>query len=192
MESPTFLHRLKAEGSPIFTIGHSNRSLEDFLSILHAYHIGHLVDVRKIPRSGHNPQFGQDKLSETLTHEHILYTYLPGLGGLRQPQPDSPNGGWQNASFRAYADYMQTPEFAEHLQRLIQMAASEHVAIMCAEAVPWRCHRRLIADALLVRGYSVIDILNATHASPHLLTSFARVDGLRITYPPANIQQALF
>ncbi|MHB8625765.1 MAG: DUF488 domain-containing protein [Aggregatilineales bacterium] len=192
MQSPTFLHRLKAEGGPIFTVGHSNRSLEDFLSVLHAYNIGHLVDVRKIPRSGHNPQFGQDKLSEALTHEHIIYTHLPGLGGLRHTQPDSLNGGWQNASFRAFADYMQTPEFTEHLERLIQIAVKEQAAIMCAEAVPWRCHRRLIADALVIRDYQVVDILNATHASPHLLTSFAHVDGLRITYPSVNIQQTLF
>ena len=181
-----------AHDNPVYTIGHSNHSLDDFLSILQVYQVRHVVDVRKIPRSGHNPQFGQDNLSEALAAESIGYTHLPGLGGLRRSQPDSPNGGWRNESFRAYADYMQTPEFAVSLEGLIQMAVGVRAAMMCAEAVPWRCHRRLIADALLIRGFQVIDSLSASQSTPHTLTPFARVEGLRIWYPPVASQPTLF
>jgi uncharacterized protein (DUF488 family) len=170
----------------VFTIGHSNHPIETFLAMLAAHQIALLVDVRTVPRSRHNPQFNRDTLPDTLQPAGIRYRHLPGLGGLRHPRPDSVNAGWHNESFRGYADYMQTPAFEQNLTQLIQLAQDERTAIMCAEAVPWRCHRSLIADALLVRGIPVEDIMSATKAQPHKLTSFAVVDGTRITYPPAE------
>ena len=176
----------------IFTIGHSNRTLEAFVGMLRKNDISCLIDVRKIPRSGHNPQFNRESLPQSLTSEHIVYRHLSGLGGLRRPMPDSPNLGWRNESFRAFADYMQTPEFTESIDQLTQLAHQRQIAVMCAEAVPWRCHRSLIADALVVRGYSVVNILSMTRNSLHILTPFAHVDGLRITYPPSAADIPLF
>lgn len=172
------------EPPTIYTIGHSNRSLADFLALLHAHEIAHLVDVRKMPYSRKNPQFNRDTLAETLPTENIVYTHMPGLGGMRRPVPESVNLGWQNESFRAFADYMQTAEFEENITRLIALAEKDRLTIMCAEAVPWRCHRSLIADGLLVRGCTVLDILALNRATPHQLTSFAKVSGTTITYPP--------
>jgi len=142
-----------------------------------------VVDVRTIPGSWHNPQFNKDSLPSSLKKAGLSYVHLPGLGGLRHAKPDSINVGWRNASFRGYADYMQTPEFEQGLGELIQMAGQERVAIMCAEAVPWRCHRSLIADALLVRGIRAEDIMSLTRRTVHTLTSFAKVRGTTITYP---------
>ena len=170
----------------VLTIGHSNRSLEEFLHLLHAHAVSRLVDVRKMPGSGKNPQFNRDTLAEALYEAGIDYRHLPGLGGLRRRIPDSPNGGWRNASFQGYADYMQTPEFEQSLQELIGCCAERRTVLMCAEAVPWRCHRSLIADALVVRGISVADIFTAGPTRPHVLRSFAHVEGTRITYPPEN------
>ena len=145
-----------------------------------------VIDVRTIPRSHHNPQFNRDRLSPALRRVRIYYRHMPGLGGLRRPRTDSVNTGWRNMSFRGYADYMQTSRFAESLERCIDLAAHERVALMCAEAVPWRCHRSLIADALLVRGIQAHEITSAVRTRPHALTAWARVAGTQITYPAAR------
>ena len=168
----------------VLTIGHSARTLEDFIELVRAHGVTRLVDVRTVPRSRHNPQFNLDTLPDALGAAGIRYVHMPGLGGLRHPRPDSPNAGWRNASFRGYADYMQTPEFEAGLQALVKLAGQRQLAIMCAEAVPWRCHRSLISDALTVRGVKVEHIMSARAAQAHVLTPFARVDGLRVTYPP--------
>lgn len=167
----------------IFTIGHSTHPLHDFVAMLRGHGIRRLVDVRTIPRSRHNPQFNRDELSRALHNRRLHYTHMKSLGGLRRARPDSPNTGWRNDSFRGYADYMQTPEFDKALDRLIEIAAAEPTAIMCAEAVPWRCHRSLIADALAARGIAVRHIHSATKAAPHKLTPFAKVSGGRVVYP---------
>jgi uncharacterized protein (DUF488 family) len=174
----------------MLTIGHSNRPLPEFLEMLQAHQVDLLVDVRTVPRSRHNPQFNKDALPQSLAAAGIAYEHLPGLGGLRHARPDSPNTGWRNLSFRGYADYMQTPEFANNLQALRDLAVGRTVAIMCAESVPWRCHRSLIADALLILGEPVAHIMSTTKVDDHRLTSFARVEGGRITYPPTDL--ALF
>lgn len=139
--------------------------------------------MRTIPRSRHNPQFGKDQLASALTRHRIAYRHLPELGGLRHPRQDSINTGWKNASFRGYADYMQTSAFAEALDALIEVAGVRPTAIMCAEAVPWRCHRSLIADALTARGIPVAHILSATNRKPHAYTPFAHVEAEAVTYP---------
>ncbi len=144
----------------IFTVGHSTRALEKFIPLLRAYHVRTLVDVRTIPRSRRNPQFNQETLPNNLEKSGIKYVWLKGLGGLRRPENDSLNSGWRNASFRGFADYTQTPEFESSLQELIKLAKNGIIAIMCAEAVPWRCHRSLISDALLVRGAQVEHIMS--------------------------------
>ena len=167
----------------VLTIGHSTRTIEEFLRLLTAHHVTRVVDVRTVPRSRHNPQFNRDILPTSLATVRIAYTHLPGLGGLRRPKPDSINTGWINASFRGYADYMQTPEFEASLERLIEIARKERVAIMCAEAVPWRCHRSLIADALVVREIPTEHILSETRRDSHTLRPFVKRSGIRITYP---------
>ncbi len=167
----------------VLTIGHSTRELADFIHLLQAHGVTQIADVRSVPRSRHNPQFNQDTLPDALQTAGIGYVHLPGLGGLRHAHADSPNLAWRNASFRGYADYMQTDAFAENLEQLIGLAKQGHIALMCAEAVPWRCHRSLIADALTVRGIPVEDIMSPTLRQPHTLTPWARVDGSRITYP---------
>jgi len=167
----------------VYTVGHSTRSAGGFVSLLKAHGVTVLADVRTVRRSRHNPQFNGDALAVTLAANGIRYVPLPGLGGFRKTTPDSPNGGWRNLSFRGYADYMQSAAFAEHLGALIALARVGTVAVMCAEAVPWRCHRSLIADALLVRGFDVREIASETKTTPHRLTPFAQVDGTAIRYP---------
>jgi uncharacterized protein (DUF488 family) len=167
----------------VFTIGHSTRPIDEFIDLLTEHGVQRLIDVRTIPKSRHNPQFGREQLSASLERAGIHYTHMPGLGGLRRPRKDSTNTGWRNASFRGYADYMQTPEFEESLNRCIELAKEEQVTLMCAEAVPWRCHRSLIADALLARGIDVGEITDTTEARPHALTPWARVEGTKVTYP---------
>jgi uncharacterized protein (DUF488 family) len=167
----------------MFTVGHSNRTPDQFLKLLTAHRVSLLVDVRTMPHSRHNPQFNRETLPQALAAQGIAYEHLPGLGGLRHPRKDSVNIGWRNASFRGYADYMQTGEFTRNLAALCELDTGQRTAVMCAEAVPWRCHRSLIADALTVRGISVIHILSVSKAEPHQLTSFARVEGANITYP---------
>jgi uncharacterized protein (DUF488 family) len=175
----------------IFTIGHSTRSIVEFLEMLQAHGIHRLVDVRTIPRSAHNPQFNREELSRALHSRRLHYRHMPGLGGLRHPRRDSINTAWRNTSFRGYADYMQTPEFTENLETLIELAQQESTATMCAEAVPWRCHRSLIADALLVRGISVSEIVSATRAVPLSLHPWATVEGTTVTYPGEQQSLAL-
>jgi uncharacterized protein (DUF488 family) len=174
----------QAEPSPVvLTIGHSTRTIEEFINLLQSHSVSRVVDVRTIPRSRHNPQFNKDSLPNSLKQDGLSYVHIPGLGGLRHARSDSINVGWRNVSFRGYADYMQTPEFEQSLEKLIQLAKQEQIAIMCAEAVPWRCHRSLIADALLVRGIRTEDILSPTRCQVHTLTSFVKVRGTTITYP---------
>jgi uncharacterized protein (DUF488 family) len=167
----------------IFTVGHSNRSLKEFLEILEAYKLKLLIDVRTIPKSRHNPQFGGERLKKALEKRGIQYQHWAGLGGLRHTTKDSPNKAWRNASFRGYADYMQTNEFKRNLRKLISRAKRKRLVMMCAEAVPWRCHRSLIGDALLAHGYAVEDIFTAASHRPHKLTSFAKVAKGNVTYP---------
>jgi len=167
----------------VMAIGHSTRTLADFIRLLQAHAISLVVDVRTVPRSRHNPQFNKTSLPRALRRAGVEYVPIPGLGGLRHSKRHSINIGWRNASFRGYADYMQTPEFARSLHELIGRAKHDRVALMCAEAVPWRCHRSLIADALLIRGIRTEDIMSATRRQVHTLTPFAKVRGTTITYP---------
>jgi uncharacterized protein (DUF488 family) len=175
---------MKAPEMPaVLTIGHSNRTWKAFLDLLRAHRV---IDVRSIPRSRHNPQFNRVTLSKKLRAARIGYVHLRKLGGLRHARSDSPNMGWRNASFRGFADYMQTSNFEAGLHRLMKLAGQKRSAIMCAEAVPWRCHRSLIADALTVRGIQVDDIMSMKRSQVHSLIPFARVQGHRITYPIRN------
>lgn len=167
----------------IFTIGHSTRSIEEFVELLGTYGIQQLVDIRSVPGSRHNPQYSQEALKESLASSGIRYIYMKRLGGWRRGPTDETNAAWRNRSFRSYADYMQTDDFAEGVEELIAAAKEASTAIMCAEAVPWRCHRSLVGDALVVRDVEVRDIISITSSSRHTLTSFANVEGLRITYP---------
>lgn len=167
----------------IYTIGHSTRPIDEFIEMLKHNGITQLVDIRTIPRSRHNPQYEQTALETSLPKAGIEYIYMKELGGLRPKVKNSVNMGWHNESFRNYADYMQTPEFARGIDTLITLAMPKPTAIMCAEAVPWRCHRSLVADALLARGIEVVDIMSPTASSDHKMTSFAVQRGIDITYP---------
>jgi uncharacterized protein (DUF488 family) len=171
----------------IYTVGHSTRSLAEFLAVLQSFRIELVCDIRTIPKSRRNPQFAGDSLRESLAESGIEYVHLKALGGLRHPRKDSPNTAWRNDSFRGYADYMQTDEFAQAVDDLISRAKQKRTAIMCAEAVPWRCHRSLVGDALLVRGVEVQDITSETHAQAHKLTPWAKVSGVAITYPGLGV-----
>ena len=168
----------------IFTVGHSTLPIERFIALLQTYGIERLADVRTVPRSRHNPQFNADELGRSLADHKIDYVPLQALGGLRHARKDSVNIGWRNTSFRGYADYMQTEAFEQGLEQLIALSREKRTAIMCAEAVPWRCHRSLVADGLNVRGIPVMEILSETDYRPHKLTPFAQVEGTAITYPP--------
>ena len=175
--------KISREVPVVYTVGHSTRPIADFLALLAAHGIRLLVDVRTIPRSRHNPQFNQDALRAALRRARISYRHMKGLGGLRRAQKDSPNLAWRNASFRGFADYMQTAEFVENLERLMALARRRPTAVMCAEAVPWRCHRSLIADALLVRGFRAEELSSLSSTRRHALTPWAWVRRGRITYP---------
>jgi uncharacterized protein (DUF488 family) len=170
-------------GLRIYTIGHSTRPIDELIDLLRPVGVEVLIDIRTIPESRKNPQFGQQSLERSLLAAGIEYRHMKSLGGLRKPARDSINTAWRNASFRGYADYMQTEEFARAVDELIAAGTDKRVAIMCAEAVPWRCHRALVSDALLVRGAEVVDIIAAKSSKPHTLTRFARVVGRSITYP---------
>jgi len=175
----------------IYTIGHSTHSMDEFAAILKAHGIEFVIDVRTIPKSRHNPQYNSDTLAATLHGKDVGYEHLPGLGGLRRAKNDSINKAWENASFRGFADYMQTADFERSLNRLIETAVKQPTVIMCAEAVPWRCHRSLIADALLARGITVMDIMSKTSAKAHTMTPWAHVMGTKITYPgPESAESA--
>lgn len=167
----------------IWTIGHSTRPIDEFIDFMRAHEIRLLVDVRTIPRSRHNPQFNADSLAESLKQAGLRSVHMPTLGGLRKTRKDSINNGWRNASFRGYADYMQTEEFQRALEELMAYGTDMKTAIMCAEAVPWRCHRSLIADALVMYGWKVRHILSQVKADEHRLTPFAVIDGTTVVYP---------
>lgn len=169
--------------SVILTVGHSNRSLEDFVQLMKAHDVTRVLDVRTIPRSAHNPQYNRETLPQDLRQVGLSYEHMPGLGGLRHSARGSLNTAWCNAAFRGFADYMQTPEFEAALEELIEQARKARLVIMCAEAVPWRCHRSLIADALVARGQLCEHITSRTRRQPHRMTPFAQVRNGRITYP---------
>jgi uncharacterized protein (DUF488 family) len=168
----------------IYTIGHSTRSFDDFVEALRSFGVRTLVDIRTVPRSRHVPQFNAESLRRTLPNRRIRYRHMKALGGLRRPRADSTNTAWRNTGFRGFADYMETPEFAEALAELRALARKAGpVAIMCAEAVPWRCHRSLVADALIARGDEVVDIMNPGKGNAHKLTPWAHAEAKRVTYP---------
>jgi uncharacterized protein (DUF488 family) len=167
----------------IWTIGHSTRPVDVLAALARAHGVTVIADVRTIPRSRHNPQWNREALPGALAAHGLGYVHLPGLGGLRHPRRESVNTGLRNAGFRGYADYMQTADFDRHLKALVEMARDARMAVMCAEAVPWRCHRSLVGDALLAWGVDVIDIIGETSVRPHALTPWARVEGTRVTYP---------
>jgi uncharacterized protein (DUF488 family) len=174
----------KAQKPPtVLMIGHSTRTRRELLKLLRAHRVRHLVDARAIPRSRHNPQFDRGVLARAVRRAGIGYEHARDLGGRRRPRPDSINTAWRNAGFRGFADYMQTDEFADAIARLARAAARKRVAVMCAEAVPWRCHRSLIADALIARGFSVEEIESPTRSRPRAITPWARVRGVRVSYP---------
>ncbi|HET9845076.1 MAG TPA: DUF488 domain-containing protein [Nitrospira sp.] len=170
----------------LWTIGHSTKPIEDFLAMLRSHGIQRLVDVRTIPRSRHNPQYDTEALAAHLKKAKLTYRHMPQLGGLKKAKKDSVNAGWKNASFRGYADYMQSEQFRSALEQLMAESREWATAVMCAEAVPWRCHRSLIADALLIRGWVIRHIMTKTKADTHRLTPFAVVAADRITYPSAS------
>jgi uncharacterized protein (DUF488 family) len=167
----------------IHTIGHGNRTFDELVDALRAHRIAQLVDVRSFPGSRRNPQFGRQALARTLPASGIAYRWMKELGGRRRVLPDSPNTGWRVEGFRAYADYMGTPEFDAALDELMRMARATPTAYMCAERLWWQCHRRLISDALTVRGDEVLHILDASKADPHKRTDFLRVENERLLYP---------
>jgi len=171
------------QGIRLYTVGHSTRTLDELVALLRAFEVTVLVDIRTIPKSRHNPQFNGDTLHARLHSRRIRYVHLSELGGLRRARKDSPNAGWRNASFRGFADYMMTEDFEAGLFKLRTLAAGRSIALMCAEAVPWRCHRSLVADAVTVRGAEVEHIMSAKHASPHRMTAFAVIKGTRVSYP---------
>ena len=176
-------NRKKSKNRTIFTIGHSTRTLDELIELLRAHGAQRVIDIRTIPGSRRNPQYNRETLGPSLRAAKIGYVHLKSLGGLRKARPDSKNAGWHNASFRGYADYMQTPDFEAALKRAIKLSETKPSALMCAEAVPWRCHRSLVADALTARNFPVEHIMSESRANPHKLTPFAQVRGKKVTYP---------
>jgi uncharacterized protein (DUF488 family) len=184
MKSKPMTSSRKKKPLTVFTIGHSTRPIAEFIDLLRAHGIKQLLDIRTIPKSRRNPQFNTDALAASLAAAGIGYVHMKDLGGLRHPARDSINLGWRNASFRGYADYMRTPAFAAALDRVIHLAEeTPPTVLMCAEAVPWRCHRSLVADALVVRGIRVLEIISAAAPKEHARTPFAHVRGTDVTYP---------
>lgn len=175
-----------------YTVGHSTRTLDELVEMLRAHGVAGIADVRRFAGSRRLPHFNAEHLAVALPAMGLAYVPCPLLGGRRKPDPESPNTGWRNASFRAYADYMATPEFHEGLEKLMAAAQRAPLAMMCAETLPWRCHRSLIADALIVRGWTVLDIMSPTKAGVHKLTPFAKVEGTKLTYPPEEERTGLF
>jgi uncharacterized protein (DUF488 family) len=170
----------------IYTIGHSTRSFDELVETLRSFDVRTLVDIRTVPRSRHVPQFNAETLRRTLANRRIRYRHIKALGGLRRPRPDSTNTSWRNTGFRGFADYMETPEFAKALRALRALAhTAGPVAIMCAEAVPWRCHRSLVADALIAHGDEVVDIMGPGKGKRHALTPWARIENAHVSYPGA-------
>jgi uncharacterized protein (DUF488 family) len=172
----------------VYSIGHSTRPLAQFIALLRAYSIHTLVDIRSIPRSRRNPQYDQVALQQAVQADGLVYKHLTALGGHRRTREDSPNAGWLNAAFRGYADYMQTEAFEQGLRELVEVnRVAGPIAMMCSEAVPWRCHRSMVADALVARGTSVLHILGPSRARPHRLNPMARIEGAALSYPEATI-----
>jgi len=167
----------------ISTIGHSTRPIDEFMAILTSHGTASLADVRTIPGSRRNPQYNSRPLAETLNEAGIRYLHCPGLGGLRKPRRTSHNAGWNNAGFRGFADHMETEEFEQALDELVNTASRHPTTVMCAEALWWRCHRSLISDALLVRGIDVVHLMNQRKIEPHRLTPFAKTENGHISYP---------
>jgi len=180
--------RLGAGATPIFTIGHSTRSIEALIAMLRENGVARLADIRRYPGSRKHPQFSKESLTASLSTEGIAYEHFVDLGGRRRPRPDSPNTVWRNDQFRGYADHMATPEFRRAVELLL--AVSPVTAVLCAEAVPWRCHRNLLADELTRRGVDVIHILDAGVTRPHTMNPAARIEGEALIYP-ANDQLTL-
>lgn len=176
----------RLDASPILTIGHSTHPIEEFVELLRQHGVERLVDIRTIPRSRRNPQFNGEALAKSLKREGIDYAHIKELGGLRHAHKDSINTGWRNASFRGYADYMQTEEFDQAVGGLLQLCGEKRCAVMCAEAVPWRCHRSLLADALAAHGIAVEHILSGSRRDVHSVTPFARIENGKVTYPEAQ------
>jgi len=174
----------------LFTIGHSTRPIEEFVALLKENGVSLLIDIRTVPKSRHNPQYWGTALRASLKKARIGYRHLADLGGLRKPRKDSRNTGWRNRSFQGYADYMETEPFQAALADLIELARKKRVAIMCAEAVPWRCHRNLVADALTVRGFDVGHIMGPGKVSLHRVTAWARVRGKKIVYSAPTVAGA--
>lgn len=174
---------IERQNISIYTVGHSTRSIEEFIEILKTYNITLLIDIRAVPRSRHNPQFNKETLLNTLKLYNIKYLSLPNIGGMRHPKKDSINLALETRSFRGYADFMQTKEFTENLLKLIILAKENYSALMCAETLPWRCHRNLISDALVVRHVQVLHIISKTSVLTHQLNELAHVDGTKISYP---------
>ena len=174
----------------MWTVGHSTRTFEELVELLRTPGVDTVADVRTVPRSRRHPHFSKDALAERLPQAAIAYVHMPGLGGFRKPLPDSPNTGWRLDAFRGYADYMQTDEFARHLDALMALAKNTRLSLMCAEAEPWRCHRDLLADALVVRDVDVRHIVVGGAVARHIVTPWAQRDGIRLTYPP--VQRELF
>ena len=180
------------EISTMWTIGHSTRSIEEFIAFLKATNIKMLVDVRRFPGSRRYPYFTGADLARSLGAAGIAYAHMPALGGRRPGRPDSANLGWRNAGFRGYADHMQTDEFQRAIEELMAYGTSTRKVIMCAEAVPWRCHRRLISDALLVHGWTIVHILSTKKTQIHTVTRFAKQTDGRLTYPAETQHPTLF
>jgi len=173
----------KAPETVVLTIGHSTRTLEEFVQLLEVYGLTLVVDVRTVPHSRHNPQFNKENLPISLKHYGVRYIHMPEIGGLRHPKQESVNTAWKNSGFRGYADYMQTQEFADSLLKIVALARENRLALMCAEALPWRCHRNLISDALVVRHLKVEHIIGKDSVINHEINSLAQVEGTKITYP---------
>ena len=177
------VNRKSARPLTLYTVGHSTRPIDDFIMILKAHEIACLADVRTIPKSRHNPQFNSDLVKTSLKEAGIRYVHCPGLGGLRKPRHNSHNQGWKNAGFRGFADYLETKECAAAIEELVRLASKQRTAVMCAEALWWRCHRSLISDALRVAGIPVVHLLDQKKTAPHRLTSFAHIENGRLSYP---------
>jgi uncharacterized protein (DUF488 family) len=173
----------KTSETTVLTIGHSTRTLDEFIQLLEVYGVTLVVDVRTVPRSRHNPQFNKETLPDTLKHYGVRYIHMPEIGGLRHPKHESVNTAWKNSGFRGYADYMQTQEFTDSLLKIVALARESRLVLMCAEALPWRCHRNLISDALVVRHMRVEHIISKDSVINHELNSLAQVEGTKITYP---------
>ncbi|MDR0797150.1 MAG: DUF488 domain-containing protein [Nitrososphaerota archaeon] len=180
---------IERQNLTVYTVGHSTRSLEEFSEIMEAYNITLLIDVRAVPRSRYSPQFSKESLSNTLKILDIKYLVLPSIGGMRHPKKDSNNLALETSSFRGYADFMQTKEFTEELLKIIVLAKTNCLAIMCTEALPWRCHRSLISDMLAVRHIKVFHIINKNDTVAHELHALAHVEGTKVSYPLFSTQK---